>query len=232
MNKKIQKRLTESDLKNIISESIKRILKEAEVSPGVTSWRDVSNYADDYSEYDSISDEGESVNDQVPDFVLTLANRLEKQILNNIIKAFPNFDNEFSKVKVHAKLNQNKENKESLKTSSTIISHEIIFDIYWRLCSNDDMRFIGDGRETYRLHNRIKSIVAKIATMMLGNMEGARVRLNNDDYEYNSLRVTVVFDEYESWYGDKDSYNFTKTHDDTSALFRNNPSRQIPGRRR
>ena len=222
-------RLTESELKSIVCESVKRILKEAEVSPGVTSWRDVSSYADDYSEYEDILDKGESVNDQVPDFVLTLANRMEKQILNNIIKVFPNFDNESSKVKVQAKLNKNKENKESLKTSITSIRHEIIFDIYWRLFSNDDMRFIGDGRETYRLNNKIKGIVAKIATMMLGNMEGARVRLNNDDYEYNSLRVIVDFSEYERWYGDE--YNFTKTHDDTSALFRNNPSRQIPGRR-
>ena len=222
-------RLTESELKSIVCESVKRILKEAEVIPGVTSWRDVSSYADDYSEYEDILDKGESVNDQVPDFVLTLANRMEKQILNNIIKVFPNFDNESSKVKVQAKLNKNKENKESLKTSITSIRHEIIFDIYWRLFSNDDMRFIGDGRETYRLNNKIKGIVAKIATMMLGNMEGARVRLNNDDYEYNSLRVIVDFSEYERWYGDE--YNFTKTHDDTSALFRNNPSRQIPGRR-
>ena len=222
-------KITESELKSIVRESVKRILKEAEVIPGVTSWRDVSSYADDYSEYEDILDKGESVNDQVPDFVLTLANRLEKQILNNIIKVFPNFDNESSKVKVQAKLNKNKENKESLKTSITSIRHEIIFDIYWRLFSNDDMRFIGDGRETYRLHNKIKGIVAKIATMMLGNMEGARVRLNNDDYEYNSLRVIVDFSEYERWYGDE--YNFTKTHDDTSALFRNNPSRQIPGRR-
>ena len=222
-------KITESELKSIVCESVKRILKEAEVIPGVTSWRDVSSYADDYSEYEDILDKGESVNDQVPDFVLTLANRLEKQILNNIIKVFPNFDNELSEVKVQAKLNKNKENKESLKTSITSISHEIIFDIYWRLFSNDDMRFIGDGRETYRLNNKIKGIVAKIATMMLGNMEGARVRLNNDDYEYNSLRVIVDFDEYESWYGD--GYNSIKTHDDTSALFRNNPSRQIPGRR-
>ena len=222
-------KITESELKSIVRESVKRILKEAEVIPGVTSWRDVSSYADDYSEYEDILDKGESVNDQVPDFVLTLANRLEKQILNNIIKVFPNFDNESSKVKVQAKLNKNKENKESLKTSITSIRHEIIFDIYWRLFSNDDMRFIGDGRETYRLNNKIKGIVAKIATMMLGNMEGARVRLNNDDYEYNSLRVIVDFGEYESWYGD--DYNSIKTHDDTSALFRNNPSRQIPGRR-
>ena len=221
-------KITESELKSIVCESVKRILKEAEVIPGVTSWRDVSSYADDYSEYEDILDKGESVNDQVPDFVLTLANRLEKQILNNIIKVFPNFDNESSEVKVQAKLNKNKENKESLKTSITSISHEIIFDIYWRLFSNDDMRFIGDGRETYRLNNKIKGIVAKIATMMLGNMEGARVRLNNDDYEYNSLRVIVDFSEYERWYGDE--YNFTKTHDHTSALFRNNPSRQIPGR--
>ena len=222
-------KITESELKSIVRESVKRILKEAEVIPGVTSWRDVSSYADDYSEYEDILDKGESVNDQVPDFVLTLANRLEKQILNNIIKVFPNFDNELSEVKVQAKLNKNKENKESLKTSITSISHEIIFDIYWRLFSNDDMRFIGDGRETYRLNNKIKGIVAKIATMMLGNMEGARVRLNNDDYEYNSLRVIVDFGEYESWYGD--DYNSIKKHDDTSALFRNNPSRQIPGRR-
>ena len=225
-------RLTESELKNMIVESVRSILKEAEVTPGVTSWRDVSHDADEYSEYDSISDEGEYVNDQVPDFVLTLANRLEKQILNNIIKVFPDFDNDLSKVKVHAELNQNKENGQSLKTSSTSISHEIIFDIYWDLCSNDEMCFIGSGRETYRLHNKIKSIVAKIATMMLGNMEGARVRLNNDNYSDNSLRVTVIFDEYESWYGDEDSYNFRKTHDNTSALFRNNPTRQIPGRRR
>jgi hypothetical protein len=230
MSKKNTIRLTETELRNMIAESVRSILKEAEVTPGITSWRDVSHDADEYAEYDSISDESEYVNDQVPDFVLTLANRLEKQIFNKIILSFPDFDNDFSKVRVHAELNQNKENGQSLKTSSTSIRHEITFDISWDLCSSDKMRYVGHGRETYRLHNKIKSIVAKVATMMLGNMEGARVRLNNDNYSDDSLRVTVVFDEYESWYGD--DYNFRKTHDNTSALFRNNPARQIPGRRK
>jgi hypothetical protein len=67
--------------------------------------------------------------------------------------------------------------------------------------------------------------------MILGNLEDAEVTIGENGNGY--VDVIVMFHDYEQWRDSGNAYRgYEKTRDNRSSLFKNNPSRQIPGRRK
>lgn len=228
MTKKNTIRLTESDLKKIITESVKKILKEeVGVLPGTSKKSSEYHSADEWSEYINQDTEEETVNDRIPDFAYTLAQRLEQQIKNKCAQILPNVDMENSEFAIAVWLDKDSTEYESLKTYSYGTDYTLHYDVRWHLCSTEGY-FITEDK---RLNNRIKSIIIKYASMILGNLEGADITIGENGRGY--IDVIVTFHDYEQWRDSGNKYDgYEKTYNNTSALFKNNPSRQIPGRRK
>lgn len=220
-------RLTESELKKVITESVKRVLREANVYPGINKTSNEYMSADEWDTYTSRENGNDTVNDMIPDFVYTLAQRLEKQLLNVILKTFPFIDSN-SEITVSASMDTNNSNYDSLKTSIKTTKRQIKFDIYFYDLYKDGTSL--NMRSDLRLSNKIKSLIIKYSTMILGNLENCDITIGeNSDYY---IEIIANFLDSETWRDSGRYYGFEKTSDGKSSLFKNNPPRQIPGRRK
>lgn len=221
-------RLTESELKRVISESVKKVLREeVGVLPGTSKKSSEYHSADEWAEYVSRDNEEETVNDRIPDFAYTLAQRLEQQIKNKCMQIIPNIDIENSDFAVAVWLDKNSNKYESLRTYAYSTDYTLHFNIRWYLYSSEDGLSMSEDK---RLNNKVKSLVIKYASMILGNLEDAEVTIGENGNGH--VDVIVTFRDYEQWRDSGNAYRGSeKTRDNRSSLFRNNPSRQIPGRR-
>ena len=219
MNNKKTVRITESELKNIITESVKRILCEADMFVGTNRKKEVTQ-----GNYEDVTiNKTEVANDMVPDFVYTLATRLEKQLNTQCPKMFP--DVEFCEFDIDVHVDNEEEDYETVKTYTKSSEHRLIFQISWDVAREQDEMIISDDK---RFNNRIKSFVVKLSTMMLGNLEGAEIRFG-ESYG-SSLVVILTFNDLEKWYDYGEHSGPRKINNRVSPLFKNNPARQIPGK--
>jgi hypothetical protein len=223
-NKNMKKnivRLTESELKRVITESVIQVIQEAEVHPGIYSRsheREWDTYTKSYKDEDT-------VNDMVPDFVYTLTQRLENYIKRALFKSIPNLDEELCNIIVKTNLDTSVNYYNSLKTNSTSTERKINFVVLYNLYSQDGYL---DLRKDIRLGNKVKSLVIKYASMVLGNIEGCNIKIGDNGTDY--IVIIAQFNDYETWH-DSGHNGFEKTRNDKSSLFKNNPPRQIQGRR-
>lgn len=216
-------RITESELKKFITESVKQILSEADIWPGTNKYKEIYHGADDMEEYETDINKSATVNDMAPDFVYTLATRLEKQLNLKCPQIFPNV--EYCEFDVDVHVDNKHENYETRKTKSKSTEHRLIFNISWDVALEKDEMILNDDR---RFNNRIKSFVAKTSTMMLGNLEGADVSFGES--RGSSMVIIVSFTENEEWYDYGHYDGPRKIKNKISPLFKNNPARQIPGK--
>ena len=228
MKKKVIK-LNEAQIKKIVAESVRRVLKEAEVVRGTDTYTDISRWADEWDEYSS-KEQNRGENTMAPDFIQTWATRLENRLNNVFYQKYPEMvehDGGIKQFAVTAHLDNDSESSTSLFSGYDRIERRIVLEVG---CNNTR-----EFARMYQIRNEracniCVQMITKCAMMMFGSVEGATVSLNgNRSTKYDgSMDVIVTIDEAESF--ERGRYDDLETTGKprNGRLFRNNPSRQIP----
>ena len=207
-------RINESQLRDMIAESVKKVLNEADVVRGTNIDKLRFHSADDYREYTDVADEAKFENDKVPDFVLTLANRLE----TTLNKKYPVDLKYPEKVRrklfdVEAHVDNNASAEEYLTQAYSYMERNIIFRV------NIDNRL----HPEFNI-KKLQQDIMKTAYLVLGSIEDSELNFKTD---WSGVDVILTIREETNIQHHGYFNGNERAIKSGSKLFAHNPSRQI-----